>query len=121
VAVEHFATSPPAVHQVAPLGRLMTSVSDDPMQAHLALTKVAWGTRLDLTCTYPKGTEGAGDDGLYALVVHTKDGRTERVATWRGTPGRTMRLTAATAASLGKIRSVDLTWADGVPVAQLQL
>ena len=34
----------------------------------------------------------------YALVVRTRDGRTEQVGTWRSVDGRTMRLTAATAA-----------------------
>ena len=32
----------------------------------------------------------------YALVVHTRDGHSEQVATWKSLPGRTMRLAAAT-------------------------
>ena len=31
------------------------------------------------------------------MIVHTRDGASEQVATWRALPGRTMRLTAATA------------------------
>jgi hypothetical protein len=120
VVIEHAHEGPAASNVAFPAGHPMTSVSDDPMQARLALTSVAWGTRLDLTCIYPKGVAGS-DESKYALVVHTADGRSEQVATWRGTPGRTMHLTASTASSLGKIRSVDLTWADGTPVARLQL
>ena len=49
-----------------------------------------------MTCTYPP-LGGDYEGGSYALVVHTRDGRTERIATWNGLPGATMQLTAATA------------------------
>jgi hypothetical protein len=120
VALEQGDSHAPASNVALPAEKPMTSVSSDPMKAKIALTSVAWGTRLDLTCIYPKGTADS-DESRYALVVNTADGRSEQVATWRGTPGRTMHLTAATAASLGEIRSVDLTWSDGAPVATLQL
>jgi len=100
----------------------MTSVSSDPMSARLAVTTVAWGTELDLACSYPaavKGGEYLG--GAYALVVHTRDGRAEKVASWNGLPGKTMQLTAATASSQDQITSVELTKADGTPVARLTL
>ncbi len=67
----------------------MTQVGTDPMTARVALTSVAWGTKLDLTCSYPRGTVDY-EGGAYALVVHTKDGRTQRVATWNGLPGKAM-------------------------------
>ena len=59
--------------------------------------------------------------GAYALVVHTRDGHTERVASWNGLPGKTMQLTAATASPQDQITSVVLTQADGTPVASLRL
>jgi Putative zinc-finger len=98
----------------------MTKVSTDPMVASVALTPVAWGTRLDLTCSYPAGAV-AYEGGSYALVVHTKDGRTERVATWNGLPGKSMNVTAATAAWKQDIRSVEVTTQAGKPVAELSL
>jgi hypothetical protein len=106
-----------------PVGRAMTQTGSDPMTANVALTSVAWGTRLDLTCRYP-ATRGGGvgyASGSYALVVHTVDGQSQRVATWRGLPGKTMHLAAATAASSSDIRSVDVVRLDGSPVLDLNL
>jgi hypothetical protein len=105
---------------VPPVGVLMKHVgtSTDPMTASVALTSVAWGTRLDLACSYPM-VMGDYEAGTYALVVHTTDGRTERVATWHGLPGRAMQLTASTASRSTDIRSVDVTRLDGSPVLRL--
>jgi len=112
---------PSASTSVAPpLGRPMTNVSSDPMVASVALTPVAWGTRLDLTCSYP--VSGAiYEGGAYAMVVHTKDGRTERIATWNGLPGKSMHVTGATASWKKDISSVQVTHADGTPIAVLKL
>jgi hypothetical protein len=97
----------------------MTQDSRD-MIASVALTPVAWGTRLDLTCSYPKGlTSYTG--GSYALVVHTKDGRTQRVAAWNGLPGQSMKVTGATSAWKQDIASVEVTTSTGKPVAELSL
>ncbi len=118
VLVDRPASTPTAhVNVVPPLGVPMKHVASslDPMTAHVALTSVAWGTKLDLTCSYPL-VRGPYETGSYALVVHTTDGRTERVATWRGLPGQAMHLTAATASSTSDIRSVDVTRLDGTPV-----
>jgi anti-sigma factor RsiW len=98
----------------------MRSVSADPMSASVALTTVAWGTQLHLECSYPSASRDYLT-GSYALVVHTRDGRTQKVASWNGLPGKTMQLTAATASPVGQISSVVLTRADGTPVAALRL
>ncbi len=104
-----------------PGGRTMVPVGHVPVSASLALAGVPWGTRLDLVCTYAAG----GDEyrppaaATYALVVRTRDGRVEQVATWRALPGKTMRLAAATAASPRDIASVEVRTADGEPVLKL--
>ena len=111
-------SSPPAAHSsLTPPGTplVMKQVGRDHMTATVALTSVAWGTRLDLACTYPM-VRGDYEAGAYALVVHTTDGRTQRVATWNGLPGRAMQVTAATAARASDIRSVEVTRLDGSPV-----
>lgn len=122
VALDHPNTGTPVA--ALPVGKPMTQVGSwtDPMTAKVALTSVAWGTRLDLTCTYPtaRGAVSYGA-GAYALVVHTTDGRSQRVATWRGLPGKTMHLAAATAASPSDISSVDVVRSDGSPVLDLNL
>ena len=88
----------------------MDSVGDVPVQANLTLQTVPWGTRLDLTCTYDNTSVRYGLPPAvhYVLVVRTRDGRTERVGSWRSVNGRTMRLTAGTAASRQEIASVEV-------------
>lgn len=105
---------------VPPVKHPFTSVSPDPMVASVALTPVAWGTRLDLTCSYPPNA-ARYESGAYAMVVHTKDGRSERVATWNGLPGQTMNVSGATASWKKDIRSVEITHTDGTPIAVLNL
>lgn len=110
------ATSAPTARAVP-----MTRLGTDPMTASVALTTVGWGTRLDLTCSYPPLHGAYVGGGSYALVVHTTDGRTQRVASWNGVPGRTMQLTAATATRQADIRSVEVTRLDGSPVLRTTL
>jgi hypothetical protein len=88
------------------------------VRATLGLASVAWGTKLELTCSYEGETYAAAPEA-YALVVHTRDGRSEQVATWKSLPGRTMRLAAATSASRSDIASVEMRTAHGLPVLEL--
>jgi len=113
---------PPPAGQAAPPssapGKPMTSVNSEWVTGTLALTSVAWGTRLDLVCTYTPGDE-ASSDATYSMVVHTSDGRVEQVATWQALAGRTMRLPGATAATLAEITSVEVLTSRGDPVLTL--
>jgi hypothetical protein len=92
----------------------------DPMVASVALTKVGWGTKLELTCSYPRSALSY-EGGSYVLVVHTTDGRAEKVATWNGLPGQTMHVDGATAAWLDDITSVEVRHTDGPSVAAVRL
>lgn len=103
-----------------PVEHPLINHSGDSMIASVALTKVAWGTRLDLTCSYPTSAT-TYEGGSYALVVHTKNGHTERVASWNGLPGRTMSVSGATAARQKNITSVEVTRTDGTPIAAVTL
>lgn len=102
-------------------GRAMAPVGDAPVRARVALSSVAWGTRLDLTCTYGRAGERyhLPRAMTYALFVRTREGRTQQVGTWRALDGRTMRLTAATAAVRQDIASVEVRTTDGHPVLEL--
>jgi len=93
----------------------MDPVGDVPVEADLAMENVTWGTRLELTCTYD--TESV-DFRLpsrvdYVIVVRRADGHDEQVGSWRSLDGRTMHLTAATAAPAAKISSVEVRTKDG--------
>lgn len=121
VAIDHQDTGAP-VAIAPPVGRPMTQIASDPMTATLAVTSVAWGTKLDLTCTYPVPRQAvAYEAGAYALVVHTLDGRSHRVATWTGLPGKTMHLSAATSSLATDITSVNVVRVHGPPVLALDL
>jgi hypothetical protein len=118
------ASEGPPVSSATPpgaVGRAMTAVDGAPVRATVALTSVAWGTRLDLACTYAEAREryDLPPSVTYGLFVRTRDGRTEQVGTWRSLEGRTMRLTAATAARRQEIASVEVRTAKGRPVLEL--
>jgi hypothetical protein len=102
-------------------GQRMVPLAGAPVRAQLALQPVAWGTRLDLTCTYAPtaGEYQLPQVATYVLVVRTRDGRTEQVGTWKARDGRTMRLSAATSASRDQISSVEVRTTNGKAVLRL--
>ena len=89
----------------------------------MSLTQVGWGTRLDLTCSYAdddaEGSTWIDGDPTYAMYITRTDGSTERVASWRGLPGKTMHLAAATAADAADVASVEVRTASGATVLEL--
>ncbi len=99
--------------------RHMTSVAAG-VDGWLSLTPVAWGTRLDLTCTYELA-DRAYQSGppTYEMVVRTSDGGSERVASWRGVLGTPMTVTGATALPVEDIASVEVRTSDGRRVLRL--
>ncbi len=113
--------SPPAATATVAPGRTMVPLGGAPVRATVSLDSVAWGTRLDLTCTYaPRpGQYQLPAVATYVLVVRTRDGRTEQVGTWRSISGQTMRLTAATSASRAQIASVEVRTTSGRRVLEL--
>jgi hypothetical protein len=121
------ASAEPGVVPVA-----MDTVGSAPVRGMLALESVGWGTKLDLECTYTKGSpgdhgysggsqgSGSGDPVKYEMFVRTEDGQVDMVGTWHAAEGATMRLTAATAASQDDIVSVVVRTAEGQPVLRLR-
>jgi len=99
----------------------MTPIGGAPVRAEVALQPVAWGTRLDLTCTYSPTAKQyqLPHVATYVLVVRTRDGRTEQVGTWKARDGETMRLSGATSASRNEIASVEVRTAKGQAVLRL--
>jgi len=93
----------------------MRQVGQREVAASLAMEQVPWGTRLELVCTYDGGhdPDAGAEAPSYSLVVHTRDGRSEQVATWRAVPGRSVEVPAATAAARDDISSVDVRTLDG--------
>lgn len=110
-----------AVNGTAP-GLPMTAVGTTPVRADVLIAGVAWGTRLDVTCSYEEADEyEVSPAAKYALVVQTRDGRIEQVATWKGLPGRTMRVSGATATNRSDIQTVEVRTEEGVVVLRLSV
>ncbi len=109
--------SPPAV---SAQGRVMTQVDQTQLSARLAMEDVAWGTRLTITCTYGTDRYGDGELPSYGLVVRTRDGATEQVATWRAVAGKPTTVVAATAHRPSDITSVEVRTTSGDPVLRLK-
>lgn len=126
VAVTGDDSPPPAVAPtLAPTlapAREMGQVDQTDVWGTIALTPVGWGTRLDLVCSYQAPSGDYGQDygpPVYTLVVHTSDGGTEQVASWKGLPGEPVHITGATALTEDEITSVEVRTADGRPVLEL--
>ena len=111
----HQTTPPATTAPLTPGASPMVPTGPGPLEASLALEPVAWGTQLDLVCTYDAdpGEYGDAPPTTYVLSVRTDDGRTEQVGTWQAVVGRTMHLTAATAAERADIASVEVQTLDG--------
>ena len=138
------ATPVPAVASITqtPLSLPMLALGPSPVTAEILVSAFAWGTRLELTCSYVDSRTAYGDgeyadgeyaDGehgtgetsspapRYALVVRTYDGRTDEVATWPGWPGETMRLSAVTAAAPSEIEAVEIRSDEGSVLLRARL
>lgn len=111
------ATSPsPTVPSGSGSGaRPMQPVGDVPVRAAVWLEHVTWGTRLTLVCTYDTRSVDyeLPPEVDYTLFVRTRDGRAERVGSWRSVDGQAMRLTAATASPSEELESVEVRTVDG--------
>jgi len=85
-------------------------VTEVPLSATVQLTDVAWGTRIDMTCTYgPSDDPYASEQAWpYVLVVTSTDGTTSELSSWRAGPGTTARLQAGTALDADEIASIEV-------------
>ena len=112
-------TSPSPVAPAAT--REMVALGGAPVRADLDLVNVAWGTRLELACTYEPEERAPRRPWTYVMIVHTRDGGSQQVATWKALPGRTMRLSAATSAGLRDLSWIEVRTEDGRPVLKLKV
>lgn len=85
-----------------------------PLSAEVALRPMAWGTRVDMTCTYQD--EHVGEVRAYALYVVDSVDRPELVSRWHVRPGQTARTTGSTDLAIRDIRQVQLRDGTGATV-----
>jgi hypothetical protein len=108
--------TPQASETTAPAER-MQSLGSGWVTGWVSLTEKAWGTRIDLTCTYRSQDKGRW--ASYALFVRTEDGKLEQVGTWRAESGEEMLVTMAAAAEPDDIEEVVVKTDEGRSVLRL--
>jgi hypothetical protein len=86
----------------------MTKVSPTPINATIALTSYAWGTRIDMACTYGDWGQRDAPPQNLGMVVVGRDGTHTQVATWLGLSGATALPSANTPIQKDEIAAVQL-------------
>ncbi|MBD3942353.1 zf-HC2 domain-containing protein [Microbacterium sp. NEAU-LLC] len=92
-----------------------------PLTASVRLTDVAWGTRIDMTCSYGDSDDpyASAEEWPYVLVVTSTDGTSSELSSWRAGPGSTSRLQAGTALDPDEIATIEVrAVADGKVLAR---
>ncbi len=92
---------------------LAPAVAMAPLRQHvvtasMSITRKAWGTRFDWSCSYPGATARYSDPVSYDLVVVQRSGAASVVATWTSTGSPAAGLSASSKIAYGDIRSVEI-------------
>lgn len=96
----------------------MSHVIAAPISADAQLMDVAWGTRIDVSCTY---SDPDGDRLPHAYLLDAVDnaGRSEQIAAWRVVPGTVSHISATTNLPRADIKRLEVRTPAGQPVLQL--
>lgn len=105
--------SPPTAAEA----RVMEVVGHDTLHGRLALRDTDDGTALRLWCA----GDAYADAARYLLVVRTRSGVVEQVASWRARPGHTTVLDATTAYSRDQLAGAEVRTGDGQVVLRLEI
>lgn len=98
-------------------------VESTPFSATIALSSFAWGTRIDMACTYGQWSGGGGPaPSNLGMVVVGRDGSRTQIATWLGLSGATALPSGNTPVPQSEIAAVQLVSVDtGKVLLQRQL
>jgi anti-sigma factor RsiW len=81
---------------------------ENVITASMAVTRKAWGTRFDWSCSYPVSSGIYSSAVSYDLVVVEKSGAQSVVATWSSIGPHAAGLSASSDIAFGDIRSVEI-------------
>jgi Putative zinc-finger len=96
-------------------------VGNMPVTATANLVSKAWGTEIDMQCTYA-GPDWEGDgEPKYTLVVRDRAGAQYRVGDWKVLVGKEVRLTMSTGVARDQLKSLQVVNAANTPVLELVL
>ena len=91
----------------------MTELAETPFSATVALSSYAWGTRIDMACSYGDWSGGGRPPpSNLGMVVVGRDGSQSQIATWLGMSGATALPSGNTPMPIAEIASVQLVSAD---------
>jgi hypothetical protein len=97
----------------------LSVVVPSPVTARARLVDMAWGTRIDLTCSYISQGAYPAAGVPYAMVVIDRHGDTQQVATWKALPNRPLTVMGATSQSRQDIASVEIRTMQGQTILRL--
>jgi Putative zinc-finger len=96
----------------------MTHIVPAPINADVQLMDVAWGTHIDMSCSYAD-RDADRLPASYLLVAVDRSGRSHQLATWRVVPGAVSHISATTNLPRADIKSLEVRTPTGKPVLQL--
>jgi Putative zinc-finger len=100
---------------------LRSVVASSPVTASARLVDLAWGTRVDLTCTYDATKRRPPAGGApYALVVVDRMGVSQQVATWKALPNRRLTVMGTSARGRADIAAVEVRTLTGLTIMRLK-
>ena len=99
---------------------LRSVVRSSPVTASARLVDLAWGTRIDLTCTYDAAKRRPPAGGApYALVVVDRQGAAEQVAPWKALPDRKLTVIGTSSRARADIAAVEIRTLKGLTIMRL--
>lgn len=96
-------------------------VVPSPVTASARLVDMAWGTRIDLTCSYSAKGYSSGVGSSYALVVIDRAGVAQQVATWVALPDREVTIMGTSSLSRQNISAVEVRTLSGQALLRLSI
>lgn len=99
--------------------KAFTAVVPTPVTATARLVDVAWGTRIDLTCTYRNNGPYPASAVPYAMVVIDRHGRAQQIATWNALPGRELTVTGTSSRTRQDIATLEIRTLSGQTILRL--
>jgi len=109
-------STPPAREAAA---RTMVAVQPSPLSATARLTARAWGTQIDVHCSYPAYDR---DRFAYRLVVIDKLNQPHQAGDWTLVPGQAgIDFTSGTSVVTSQIARVQILTPSGTPLLELRL
>jgi hypothetical protein len=115
------ATVPVQQQAVAP-ALAMTPTAPVPLTATVTLSSRAWGTRIDMNCSYVEGrpdTGYVGGDEKLTMIAVGRDGSHIQLATWTAHAGVGASLEGSTSMTIDQIASVQIV-SDGAGAVLLR-